>query len=247
MARFAYILLVGAVYGGVVSAFRPSALSPANVVGSDVLMHPPVCRTSSTKSKHDGNDIIRLSLSNSDGDADLASLDSDLSREIEEALSLAQTALTAEVESEYSPDEEDIDEIANMLLEKPPPEPQPIPLPPKEEPPESVITLSLEESAPEAEEDDITKQPSPPESPPTEAAVSFAEELAMKAAEALQKKAAEEMEKLKNSIFGVENELERTEAKIEKEKETSVVLKQEIEDSIKNREDMMKRIEQEFV
>lgn len=187
-------------------------------------------------------------LSKTDNDTELADLDTDLAQEIEAALSLAQEALTTEAEEEEGeevyPDEEEIADIANMLLETPPVVPKPpqlpLPVPPKEEPSEAVISLGLNEGITDAE-DDIKQQPQPPlppQSPPPEEAISFAE--------TLQKKAAEEMEKLKISMFGVKEELEKTEANIEKEEEAAVLIKKEIEDSLQKREDLVKRIEKEF-
>jgi len=186
-------------------------------------------------------------LSKTDNDTELADLDTDLAQEIEAALSLAQEALTTEAEDEEEnvyPDEEEIADIANMLLETPPVVPKPpqlpLPVPPKEEPSEAVISLGLNEGITDAE-DDIKQQPQaplPPQSPPPEEAISFAE--------TLQKKAAEEMEKLKISMFGVKEELEKTEANIEKEEEAAVLIKKEIEDSLQKREDLVKRIEKEF-
>jgi len=199
---------------------------------------------------------ICLSLSNTD-DNDMnttVDLDTDLNKEIEDALSLAQDALLQEMEEmdEDDTSEEYIDTIADMLLEAPPTQPSTIPvtipMPPKEEPSEAIITARLEETA-EVEEDDDE----PPQPPTKEDDISLAESLQKKAAEemeVLQKKAAEElekqMEKLRVSIFGVKDELAETEASIKKEDETAAMLKKEIENSIKEREDMIKRIEEEF-
>ena len=185
-------------------------------------------------------------LSKTDNDTELADLDTDLAQEIEAALSLAQEALTTdEAEDEEDnvyPDEEEIADIANMLLETPPVVPKPpqlpLPVPPKEEPSEAVISLGLNEGIITDDEGDIKQQPLPPQSPPPEEAISFAE--------TLQKKAAEEIEKLKISMFGVKEELEKTEANIEKEEEAAVLIKKEIEDSLQKREDLVKRIEKEF-
>ena len=47
-------------------------------------------------------------------------------------------------------------------------------------------------------------------------------------------------------MFGVKEELEKTEANIEKEEEAAVLIKKEIEDSLQKREDLVKRIENEF-
>ena len=48
------------------------------------------------------------------------------------------------------------------------------------------------------------------------------------------------------SMFGVKEELEKTEANIQKEEEAAVLIKKEIEDSLQKREDLVKRIEKEF-
>jgi len=170
-------------------------------------------------------------------------LDTDLNKEIEDALSLAQDALLQEMEEmdEDDTSEEYIDTIADMLLEAPPTQPSTIPvtipMPPKEEPSEAIITAGLEETAVVEEEDG-----EPPQPPTKEDDISLAESLQKKAAEELEK----QMEKLKVSIFGVKDELAETEASIKKEDETAAVIQKDIENSIKEREDMIKRIEEEF-
>lgn len=188
---------------------------------------------------------ICLSLSNTD-DNDMnttVDLDTDLNKEIEDALSLAQDALLQEMEEmdEDDTSEEYIDTIADMLLEAPPTQPSTIPvtipMPPKEEPSEAIITAGLEETAVVEEEDG-----EPPQPPTKEDDISLAESLQKKAAEELEK----QMEKLKVSIFGVKDELAETEASIKKEDETAAVIQKDIENSIKEREDMIKRIEEEF-
>jgi len=224
-----------------------------------------VASPTSNKSVRNRKNELRLLLSKIDDDADagfaeeIALMDADLAREVDEALSLAQDALAIE----DSPDEEDIDEIANMLLMKPPVAPPPLPLPPMDEPPASVISLSLEggavgdtqplppESLPPMDDPPASvislsleggavgdTQPLPPESPPPADAISFGE--------ILQKKTAEEIERVKNLIFGIQEELVETEASTEKEEETADVLKKEIEGNIQERQAMVKRIEQEF-
>lgn len=246
MARLSCILL-GAASAGVADAFRsPAAPSPLLAAGdaSPLLVHrltsPPSTTTRYERGRADGR--TALSLASSDGaDLDLAeeieTLDTDLAREIEEALALAQDALSSEMTGE-EPDEDDIDVIASMLLETPPAEPAPLPLPPREEPPASVISLGLEEEGEEEAGEQQRRQPLPPETPPSEAAVSFAE--------TLQKKAAEELEKLRISIFGIEEEIVAVEAEIEKEEDAAAALKKEIEENIQEREAMVKRIEKEF-
>mmetsp|Transcript_24928 Transcript_24928/g.53767 ORF Transcript_24928/g.53767 Transcript_24928/m.53767 type:complete len:672 (-) Transcript_24928:298-2313(-) len=233
MARFAYLFL-GAAFGGVADAFRLPSLPRAHLIVTDDVQRNRVASPTSNKSVRNRKNELRLLLSKIDDDADagfaeeIALMDADLAREVDEALSLAQDALAIE----DSPDEEDIDEIANMLLMKPPVAPPPLPLPPMDEPPASVISLSLEGGAVG------DTQPLPPESPPPADAISFGE--------ILQKKTAEEIERVKNLIFGIQEELVETEASTEKEEETADVLKKEIEGNIQERQAMVKRIEQEF-
>lgn len=190
---------------------------------------------------------LGLLLSKSDNDAGLAeeieSLDTDLAREIEEALSLAQDAMqdaASEVEVEDS-QEDDIDAIANMLLEKPPTAPPPLPRPPKEEPSASVISLGLDEGA--NEEDIQPNQPADSEPPSlTKSQLAFFAETLQ---ENLQKKAAKEIERLKKMLPGRQAELDEVEASIKQEEEIASVLKKEIEDNIQEREAMVKLIEEE--
>ena len=241
MAFWYHIIILFILFAGATDAFHLPSLGHHQHSNNFLTTHVQKQCT-----RNDGGTTFLLS--KTDNDTELADLDTDLAQEIEAALSLAQEALTTEAEDEEGeevyPDEEEIADIANMLLETPPVVPKPpqlpLPVPPKEEPSEAVISLGLNEGITDAE-DDIKQQPQaplPPQSPPPEEAISFAE--------TLQKKAAEEMEKLKISMFGVKEELEKTEANIEKEEEAAVLIKKEIEDSLQKREDLVKRIEKEF-
>ena len=254
MPRFHTVLCILSLGGGTVNSFNsPSTISNYAHKTNDVHKHGNILQ--STYQYYSIRNTISLSLSNTDDNNmnTTVDLDTDLNKEIEDALSLAQDALLQEMEEmdEDDTSEEYIDTIADMLLEAPPTQPSTIPvtipMPPKEEPSEAIITAGLEETAVVEEDDDEPPQP------PKEDDISLAESLQKKAAEemeTLQKKAAEEvekqMEKLKVSIFGVKDELAETEASIKKEDETAALLKKEIENSIKEREDMVKRIEEEF-
>ena len=90
------------------------------------------------------------------------------------------------------------------------------------------------ESVKEVEE----KQPLPPTSPPPPQAVSFGE--------TLQKAAMEEAEKLKKLLFGLKEDLSETQARTEEAKGTADVLKKQIEASIKERDEIVTNIENEF-
>ena len=256
MPRFHTILCILSLVGGTVDSFHsPSTISNYAHKTNDVHKHGCNILHSNDYQCSIRRNTISLSLSNTD-DNDMnttVDLDTDLNKEIEDALSLAQDALLQEMEEmdEDDTSEEYIDTIADMLLEAPPTQPSipvTIPMPPKEEPSEAIITARLEETAVVEEEDG-----EPPQPPTKEDDISLAESLQKKAAEemeVLQKKAAEElekqMEKLKVSIFGVKDELAETEASIKKEDETAAVIQKDIENSIKEREDMIKRIEEEF-
>lgn len=236
MARLACILLGLVSGGGVAYAFRLPSRSPVILTGDKFVAHQ-LRNHGALMSPYSSRKFerIKLSLSKTDGNLaeEIESLDVDLAREIDEALQLAQDALAAEVDDDVPPDEEDIDEIADLLMEKPPIAPS-FPAPPEEEPPESLVSLALEEGA---DGDDGTQQPLPPESPPPVPAFDFGE--------ALQKKAEEEMERLRNLIFGLNEELAEAEASTEQAEETADVLKKEIVESLQEREAMMKRIESE--
>ena len=238
MVRYALIFLCVA-SGYVADAFRLP--SPSQSIATCVASSQGHHRAASTlTNRNQRGNAFGFSISQTDGDAELAEeiemMDNDMAREIDAALALALEAL-AVPEDDVSPDEEDIDAIANMLLEKPPMDLSPLPLPPVEPPPLPVISLGLEMGG-----DDGYEQPLPPESPPPlVAAVTFAENFQKKAAEV-----AEDFERLKNSIFGIQDELVEVEASTAREEDMAAVMKKEIEESIKERETMVQRIELEF-
>ena len=242
MVRYAFILLCMA-SGYVADAFRLplSSRSIATCVASSQ-GHHRTASTSTTRNRNQrGGNAFGLSISQTDGDAELDEeiemMDNDMAREIDAALALALDALAVPEDDAFSPDEEDIDAIANMLLEKPPMDLSPLPLPPVEPPPLPVISLGLEMGG-----DDGYEQPLPPESPPPlVAAVTFAENFQNKAAEV-----AEDFERIKNSIFGIQDELAEVEASTAREEDMAAVMKKEIEENIKDREAMVQRIELEF-
>lgn len=237
MVRHALILLCAA-SGDVADAFRLPSTS-RSIATSSVASRGHRRTASTLMTKKQRGDSFGLSISQTDGDAELAeeieTMDNDLMREIDAALALALDALAAP-EGDVSPDEEDIDAIANMLLEKPPMELPPLPLPPVEPPPLPVISLGLEMGG-----DDGYEQPLPPDSPPLVAALTLAEAMQKKAAEV-----AEEIERITTSIFGIQEELVEIEASTAREEDMAAIIKKEIEDSIKEREAMVQRIELEF-
>lgn len=241
MSRFGHYILLGVASVSVADAFRlpSSSHAFANHAVGGALRNREDVPTFSQKLGHISN--LRLSLSKSGDDAQsqlgegFEALDTDLAREIEEALSLAQSALIAEAEvspeAEDEDEDEEIDGIANMLLEKPRATPDAVPLPPIEDPPESVISLILEEE--QVADEDAQPAESEPEAP------------AIDLGEILLKSLGEEMEKLKDIIFGVNEELEETKADTDEVKDTAAVLKKEIEESLKEREALIKEIETE--
>lgn len=272
MIRIATVILSVA-SGRVADAFHLPSSSRVTCDARGSRRSSPAPATLSTKYARNSQLVLSLSKDDARLTEDIDSLDTGLALEIEEALSLAQDALGVEVEVEASPDEDDIDEIANMLMEKPP---TPLPVPPKEDPPASVVSLSLEEGVDEAEsptpadgkdlgealmeiaaegvgqvgdlisgikEDpeesaEESAKPAPPDTPPPAAGEDFGE--------AMKKKMTEEIERLRNLIFGVEEELTMTESSTAEAEDVAAVLKKEIEDSMREREAMVKRIESEF-
>jgi len=235
MVRFVHVILGATAPGAVVYGFHlPSgslATCDSYVQVQRNRISPTLLKTRTFAPK---NEHI-ISLSKADNNEGLAeeidTLDTGLALEIETALSLAQDALAAEVPTEKD-EEEEIDEIADMLLEKPPSAPSTLPAPPKEEPPVSIVSSSLVEA--NEVEDAETLSPEST-SPPT-----------VDLGEALQKKMGEEIEKLKNMIFGLNKELDETEADTKEAEDTAATLKKEIEESLQQREEMVKRIESEF-
>eukprot|EP01082_Thalassiosira_pseudonana_P014080 g11720.t1 g11720 contig6:457980-460077(+) len=211
---------------GVASFQPPLATSNAHLV-QRIQPHPVLSRTK----------LPSLNLSNDDND------DADLAREIEKALNLAKEAVTLSYEDEEAELEAEIDEIASALLSGPP-RVRP-PTPPKEEPPVSVWDISLDVGEGGAIVGDvgidgssISQVPLPPESPPSPNAVSFGE--------TLQKAVTEEMDKLKDMIFGIKKDLEKTQSSLLAAEWTAGTLKQEIEESKLERETMIKDIESQF-
>lgn len=211
---------------GVASFQPPLATSNAHLV-QRIQPHPVLSRTK----------LPSLNLSNDDND------DADLAREIEKALNLAKEAVTFSYEDEEAELEAEIDEIASALLSGPP-RVRP-PTPPKEEPPVSVLDISLDVGEGGAIVGDvgingssISQVPLPPESPPSPNAVSFGE--------TLQKAVTEEMDKLKEMIFGIKKDLEKTQSSLLAAEWTAGTLKQEIEESKLERETMIKDIESQF-
>jgi hypothetical protein len=175
----------------------------------------------------------------------------DLSREIDAALALALDALVLAgggddgVEVIASPDEADIDDIANMLLERPPAVlsqslPR-SPYPPVYPPPLPVISLGLDLGG--DDDDDGNEGERSPSDPSEEvsAVTSLADILQKKAAEII-----EEIERLRGTIFGIQSELEVVEASTLREEDLSNVIRKEIEESLMERDAMVKRIEMEF-
>lgn len=211
----------------VVDAFLlPLASSPAIVPGAPSNRRPLPLSAAAGVAPYTKS---TLSLSNSGGDTDLAegveSLDADLSQEIEDALSLAQDALAAPVDE--GPDEEDIDEIASMLLERPPIAPPPLPVPPSEEPPAALVVQTLEGAV------DEEVGPSPPDEAPPDLG------------ESLRQKVAEEVEKLTATLFGLKEELGKAEVGAVEVEDAAAALKKEIEESLRKREELMAQIEKE--
>ncbi|KAL7501486.1 hypothetical protein ACHAWT_009381 [Skeletonema menzelii] len=172
---------------------------------------------------------IHFSSINDDVSSDIDALESELAAEIEAALALAQQAIEGSTE-------EGLDEVANLLMEAPPN--LMVPTPPKDAPTESVISSVID--AEEQEDDTIKaeKQPLPPTSPTPPQPVSFGE--------TLQKAAMEEVEKLKKFLSGIKEDISETEARADEAKGAADALKQDIEASIKERDETVKTIENEF-
>ena len=181
-----------------------------------------------------------LSLSNDDN---LAELDEDLAREIEEALLLANDAISAqvyeteedEIYDEEVDEEAEIAEIAAALTSAPSPPKMPEinVAPPEQEP-----TLFGSVLSDQVELDDDVSSPLPPMDPPTVNAVSFGE--------ALSKAVTDEIDRLKNLLFGLKEDLKETESNAVKAESTAEALKREIEESRQQRESVMKEIESQF-
>jgi len=188
-------------------------------------------RAHNSNSRTAVRNTIHFSSLNDDVSSDIDALESDLADEIQAALELAQQAIEGSTE-------EGLDEIANLLLEEPP---NLIPTPPEDAPTESIISSGLEVPPEETtEEEEEEKQPLPPTSPPPPPpqSISFGE--------TLQKAAMAEAEKLKQLLFGIKEDISETESRVEEAKGAADTLKQEIEASIKERDETVKTIESEF-
>ena len=202
-------------------------------LAADAFLQPLIIQPKPTRLRRDNRDLktVHFSSINDDVSSDMDALESELEAEIEAALELAQQAIEGSTE-------EGLDEVANLLMEAPPQ--LLIPTPPKDAPTESVITsvLDVEEQDDDTTEEEEEKQPLPPTSPPPPQTVSFGE--------TLQKAAMEEVEKLKKFLSGIKDDISETEARAEEAKGAADALKQEIETSIKERDETVKKIENEF-
>ena len=207
--------LLWVAFGNVTRAFRSPSSSSQRIIAVHVARYHQTTSTSSLKTNNVRGDKLRLSISQTDDDAeltkDIETMDNELVREIDAALALALDAMAApdlddDDDVDSSLDEDDIDAIANMLLETPriktsmssfpSVKPQPIPL----------ISIGLDMAA----------------------------------------EAAVEIERVRNAIFGVEGELAVVKANTAREEEITMKMKNEIEASIKDREEMVQRINFEF-
>ncbi len=191
---------------------------------------------------------------------DIESLDLELAREVDEALSLAKNALTVEGEGakvtvlrkkrankpkalddagasdSSSADLEKDDDMNGTSLET-----TSLPAPPSEDPPGSLFSqatsLTMEEDV--AKDDgNRTNGPRPPESPPSENSVTFGE--------TLQKAVVDEIDRLKNLLFGLNQDLQETKSRAEDAEEAAEKLRLDIEASKREREETVKKIEEEF-
>lgn len=178
---------------------------------------------------------------------------------MDEALSLAKNALTVEGEgakvtvlkkrranrpkpvddadvSDSSNEEpEKVEDINGTSLES-----TPLPAPPSEDPPSSLFSQTTSISMEDVVNDDAnsTDGPRPPESPPSAKSVNFGE--------TLQKAVVDEMDRLKNLLFGLNQDLEETKSRAEEAEQAAEKLRLDIEASKKEREDTVKKIEEEF-
>lgn len=170
-------------------------------------------------------------------------LDSELAAEVDAALLLAQQAIEGSTE-------EGLDAIADLLLEEPI---RRQPTPPKDAPPTAASALSIAPTPPtdppmettsskndaDIETQDIIEEKAQTDQlPPTTSPTSFGE--------TLQKAAMEEAEKLKKLLFGLQEDLSETEARVDEARGAADALKREIDASIKERDDTVKNIESEF-
>ena len=180
--------------------------------------------------------ISSSTLSMGDDDKLLADLDKDLAKEVEEALLLANDVW--DEANEEIDEEAEIAAIADALTSSPTPpkeeekQPELNVSPPDQEP--SLFTSAMNDQI----ELDDSDAPLPPDAPPSVNALSFGENL--------QKAVSDEIERLKTLLFGLQQDLEKTESKAEEAESTAEVLKREIEESRQQRESIIQEIENQF-
>lgn len=200
---------------------RPLPATSSPVAGQSVRGERQILRRTSGIC---GEVNLRFSRSSQNDDdnfsEEMQSMDAELAREIEEALSLAKDVLAVE-------------NVNNNSVEKLEASSPPIPLPPIEDPPASVIPISIN-----SKEINGNMHPLPPETPPSAAAVSFGE--------SLQKAIGDEVDRLKNLLFGLKEDLKETKSRAEEAEEAAELLKKEIEDSRREREATVQDIEKQF-
>ncbi|KAL7449707.1 hypothetical protein ACHAWC_001749 [Mediolabrus comicus] len=223
------MMLILAVAGCQVDAFQ----HPLPILPSKNLFHP----------NNNNENTIHYFASPINDDVPNDVLDSELAAEVDAALLLAQQAIEGSTE-------EGLDAIADLLLEEPI---RRQPTPPKDAPPTAASALSIAPTPPteppmetisskndaDIETQDIIEEKAQTDQlPPTTSPTSFGE--------TLQKAAMEEAEKLKKLLFGLQEDLTETEARVDEARGTADALKREIEASIKERDDTVKNIESEF-
>jgi len=251
---------------GTVHAFiaPPSSLLNAATLSSPNLATPGIKHSTFTPSS--SKIILSNSNANVDDDdeapsilEDIESLDLELAREVDEALSLAKNALTVEGEGAKvtvlkkrranrpkAVDDADVSDSSNEEPEKVEDsngtslESTPLPAPPSEDPPSSLFSQTTSIGMEDVVNDDAnsTNGPRPPESPPSAKSVNFGE--------TLQKAVVDEMDRLKNLLFGLNQDLEETKSRAEEAEQAAEKLRLDIEASKKEREDTVKKIEEEF-
>jgi len=222
-------MLILAVAGCQVDAFQ----HPLPILPSKNLFHP----------NNNNENTIHYFASPINDDVPNDVLDSELAAEVDAALLLAQQAIEGSTE-------EGLDAIADLLLEEPI---RRQPTPPKDAPPTAASALSIAPTPPtdppmettsskndaDIETQDIIEEKAQTDQlPPTTSPTSFGE--------TLQKAAMEEAEKLKKLLFGLQEDLSETEARVDEARGAADALKREIDASIKERDDTVKNIESEF-